>query len=138
ESNGLTVTQTPTLIQIAGPPPEPTNRQTAQQQAQTDLVRQLQQQQAQQMQLFTYRLRHASAVDLAPVLTNLFSGFGSTAAGRGGTVTFPNGNGGFTTINTGVPNVNIPAPAAPANPLINQNPGGGRGGGRGAVGGGGG
>src|SRR5206468_11893512 len=59
-----------------------------------------QQNQQQQMRLYTYRLKHASAVQLAPVLTNLFSGF---VGGRnvGGTAIFPNGNGGFTTINTG-------------------------------------
>ncbi len=138
ESNGLKFTQTPTLIQITGPTPEPVNRQAAPT-AQDLLSRQIQQQQqAQAMHLFTYRLKHANAVDLAPVLTNLFSGFGSTAAGRGNTITFPNGNGGFTTINTpaaagNAAGANIPAPFAAGN----AGRGGGRGGGGGGRGGGG-
>src|SRR5215213_3894842 len=64
EANGLKVTESPTLIQISGPTPEPPNRQTPQQ---TLLQQALQQQQQQQMKLFTYRLRHASAIQLAPV-----------------------------------------------------------------------
>ena len=54
------------------------------------------------MRLFTYRLKHASAVQLAPVLTNLFAGV-SGCAPTGATTIFPNANGGFTTINTGPP-----------------------------------
>ena len=100
ESNGVKVTESPTLIQLAGPAPEPPNRQTPAQSIAQQLA---QQQQQQQMKLFTYRLRHASSVQLAPVLTNLFAGF---VGGRGGTTVFPNPNGGFTTINTG-PNGNI-------------------------------
>ena len=73
ESNGLKVTQSPTLIQIAGPTPEPPRRPTPQQTARAATAQQ--QQQQQQMRLFTYRLKHASAVQLAPVLTNLFAGF---------------------------------------------------------------
>src|SRR4051812_31376102 len=74
ESNGLKVTESPTLIQISGPTPEPPGR--AQQQQQQSFAQQLaQQNQQQQMRLFTYRLKHASAIQLAPVLTNLFSGF---------------------------------------------------------------
>jgi type II secretory pathway component GspD/PulD (secretin) len=129
EANNLKVTQTPTLMQISGPVPEPVTRQTPQQLAQQLLG---QQQQQAQMRLFSYRLKHANAVQLAPVLTNLFSGFSSTAAGRAGTVTFPNGNGGFTTINTGVP-----TPAGQTNiapPFVNNNNNG-RGGGRGGNGG---
>jgi type II secretory pathway component GspD/PulD (secretin) len=129
ESNGLKVTESPTLIQVAGPAPEPANRQTPQQSLAQQL---LQQQQQQQLKLFTYRLRHASAVQLAPVLTNLFSGF---VGGRGGTTIIPNPNGGFTTINTGPNgnittstvtgrgNINIPAPFTPAGPG-NQGRGG--------------
>jgi len=102
EANGLKFTQTPTLIQIAGAAPEPRNTQTPQQILQQQLAQANQQQ---QVRLFTYRLRHASAVQLAPVLTNLFSGltsgFGATA-GRGA-FTVPNANGGFTTIQTGPP-----------------------------------
>jgi general secretion pathway protein D len=114
ESNGLKVTQSPTLIQIAGPPVEPPQRQQPLSLAQQLL--QQQQQQQQQMRLFTYRLKHASAVQLAPVLTSLFSGF-QGARNVGGTTIIPNGNGGFTTINTGPPGnvtgprtTNIPTP----------------------------
>src|SRR5690349_9837381 len=69
EANGLKFTQTPTLIQISGAPVErgPTPQQILQQQL-------AQANQQQQVRLYTYRLRHASAVQLAPVLTNLFSG----------------------------------------------------------------
>ena len=91
ESNGLKVTESPTLIQIAGQPPAP--RETPQQVLAQQL---LQAQQTQQMRLFTYRLKHASAVQLAPVLTNLFSGF-TGGTGRSTTITVPNGRGGFTT-----------------------------------------
>src|SRR5262249_30348126 len=97
ESQGLKVTATPGLMQIAGPPPETRN---AQQNQQNSFAQQLlQQQQAQQMQLYTVRLRHASAVQLAPVLMNLFSGFsGVGVRGTGGTTIIPNGTGGFNII----------------------------------------
>src|SRR5262249_21458846 len=87
----------------------------------------------------TFRLKHASAVQLAPVLMNLFSGITSNGRGGPGTAVVPNGNGGFnvfggnaaqppgnvTTGNQGVTNI--------------QTPFGGRGGnGRGGGGGGGG
>jgi type II secretory pathway component GspD/PulD (secretin) len=140
ESNGLKVTESPTLIQIAGPTPEPPNRQNQQQ---NFLQQALQQQQQQQMRLFTYRLKHASAIQLAPVLTNLFSGF-SGVRSVGGTTIIPNANGGFTTINTnpnggintnvtGPPgNINIPTPFRPN--ADNANPGrGGNAPGRGAA-----
>jgi len=106
ESNGLKVTEGPSLIQISGPAPEPVRQQPTPQQL---LAQQLaQQNQAQQMHVFTYRLRHASAVQLAPVLSNLFTGYNSTFGGRGNTVTIPNANGGFTTFST--PPNNIAAP----------------------------
>ena len=126
EANGLKFTQTPTLIQISGPAPEPRNTQTPQQILQQQLAQANQQQ---QVRLFTYRLRHASAVQLAPVLTNLFSGLTSsfTNTGGRGTFTVPNANGGFTTIQTGPPG-NIQT-----FPQQQNAPGGaGRGGGRGA------
>jgi type II secretion system protein D len=124
EANGLKFTQTPTLIQIAGAAPEPRNTQTPQQILQQQLAQANQQQ---QVRLFTYRLRHASAVQLAPVLTNLFSGLTTTftAGGRGGAFTVPNANGGFTTIQTGPPG-NIQT-----FPQQQNGPGGGRGQGRG-------
>jgi hypothetical protein len=91
ESNGLKVTETPTLMQIAGPQPAAETRQSAAQQL---LAQQLAQNQQQQVRLFTYRLKHASAVQLAPVLTNLFSGLTGNFGGRGTTI-IPNANGGF-------------------------------------------
>jgi general secretion pathway protein D len=117
EANGLKVTQSASLIQIAGTAQEQTTRNN-QSLAQQLLQQQQQQQQQQQMRLYTYRLKHASAVQLAPVLTNLFSGanFNSVRT-LGGTTVIPNGNGGFTTITTPTPNgppgnitTNIPTP----------------------------
>ena len=124
ESNGLKVTASPTLIQIAGPTPEPVQRPlTPQQMIMQELA---QSQQQQQMRLYTYRLKHASAVQLAPVLTSLFSGFiGNQSGGR--TTVIPNPNGGFTTIQT--PGVAFP----PGNITTIPTPfgGNGRGAGRG-------
>jgi len=125
EANGLKFTETPTLIQISGTAPEPRNTPTPQQILQQQLAQANQQQ---QIRLYTYRLRHASAVQLAPVLTNLFSGLTGNVgfpAGRGGTVTVPNANGGFTTIQTGPPG-NIQT-----FPQQQNNPGRGGGAGRG-------
>lgn len=125
EANGLKFTQTPTLIQISGAAPEPRNTLTPQQILQQQLAQANQQQ---QVRLFTYRLRHASAVQLAPVLTNLFSGLTTSftnTGGRGGTFTVPNANGGFTTIQTAPPG-NIQTL-----PQQQNAPGGGRGPGRG-------
>jgi type II secretory pathway component GspD/PulD (secretin) len=136
ESNGLKVTESPTLMQIAGPTPEPPNRQNQQQQSIAQQL--LQQNQQQQMRLFTYRLKHASAIQLAPVLTNLFSGFAGVRTT--GTTIIPNANGGFTTINTGPQqppgNINFGIPnntaiPQPFNP--NANPGRGGNAGRGAA-----
>jgi type II secretory pathway component GspD/PulD (secretin) len=92
ESNGLRVTETPTLMQIAGPQPAAETRQSAAQQL---LQQQLAQNQQQQVRLYTYRLKHASAVQLAPVLTNLFSGLSGNFGGGRGTTIIPNANGGF-------------------------------------------
>lgn len=94
ESNGLKVVQSAELMQISGAPTEPLQQQTQQS---------LQTNQPAQLRLFTYRLKHASAVQLAPVLTNLFSGFSNGARFRGTTV-FSNGNGAYTT---------VPGPATP-------------------------
>jgi type II secretory pathway component GspD/PulD (secretin) len=62
EINGLKMTEGPSLIRIEG--------------TRTVTTQQVQQQQAQQAQLklFTYRLKHASAVTLAPVLMSLLTG----------------------------------------------------------------
>ncbi len=118
ESNGLKVTEGPSLIQISGPTPEPVRQGPTPQQL---LAQQLaQQNQAQQMHVFTYRLRHASAVQLAPVLSNLFTGYNSTFGARGNTVTIPNANGGFTTFSTPPNNI--------ATPITGAGGGAGRGG----------
>jgi len=106
ESQGLKVTTTPGLMQIVGPTPEPANRQ---QQNQNSFAQQLlAQQQQQQVGLYTVRLKHASAVQLAPVLMNLFSGFTGGVRGVGGTTVIPNGNGGFNIIGGG--GLNTPTP----------------------------
>jgi general secretion pathway protein D len=69
EINGLKMTEGPSLIRIEG--------------TRAITTQQVQQQQAQQAQLklFTYRLKHASAVTLAPVLMSLLTGTGTTAQG---------------------------------------------------------
>lgn len=123
EANGLKVTQSPTLMQISGTAPEPPQR------GNVSLAQQLlQQNQQPPVRLFTYRLKHASAVQLAPVITNLFAGAGLRATGA--TTIFPNGNGGFTTINTGPPAGANPGVTNIAPPFVG---GAGRGGGRGAA-----
>jgi general secretion pathway protein D len=129
ESNGLKVTETPTLLQITGPAPEPPRQTAAQQLAQLALAQQ--QQQQQQVRLFTYRLKHASAVQLAPVLTNLFSGLTTAFGGRTNTVTIPNGSGGFTTITTPtVPPGNVTSGITAIPTPFSAAPGGGRAGAR--------
>jgi general secretion pathway protein D len=65
-SNGVTVVEGPSLVRLEGPAPTTQNQLAAQRAAQ-------EQQQAQQ-QLYIYRLKHASAVQLAPVLQGLFAG----------------------------------------------------------------
>ncbi len=69
EINGLKMTEGPSLIRIEG--------------TRAITTQQVQQQQAQQAQLkqFTYRLKHASAVTLAPVLMSLLTGTGTPAQG---------------------------------------------------------
>src|SRR6185503_19815340 len=109
EAHNLKFTQSPTLIQIAGPTPQPVQRgPTAQELFAQQLAAQNQQQ---AVRLFTYRLHHASAVQLAPVLTSLFIGASTTFPTR---AAFPNGNGGFTTITT-PGNINVIPPAIQGN-----------------------
>lgn len=84
EANGLKVTQLGPLMSIEGTAPTP--EETAVQQRNT-FAQQIQQQTAAAaLKLFTYRLKHANAVDIAPVLTNLFTGAGGFgfATGPGG------------------------------------------------------
>jgi general secretion pathway protein D len=66
-SNNVTVIEGPSLVRLEGPAPSPT---TTQQQ----LAAQQAAAQAAQQQLYIYRLKHASAVQLAPVLQGLFAG----------------------------------------------------------------
>jgi len=131
EANGLKVTQSPTMIQIAGPAPEPPGRQTPAQQLAQQIAQANQQQ---QIKLYTYRLRHASAVQLAPVLTNLFSGASPAFGGGRGQTVIPNANGGFTVIGSNNNNPGQP----PGNISTITPPFAGRGAGRGGGGGGGG
>jgi type II secretory pathway component GspD/PulD (secretin) len=78
--NGLKMTETPALIRIEGA------RAVTQQQQQAQFA------QAAQLKLFTYRLKHASAVTLAPVLMSLITGAaGTTAQGNNGANVFGNG-----------------------------------------------
>ena len=85
----------------------------------------------QQQPSVTYRLKHASAVQLAPVLTNLFTGTGGF---RGvPQQVFPNANGGLTVFNgaNNQPPGNITTFNVP--PQVQVNPGRGGGGGGGGV-----
>ena len=127
QANGLKVVQSASIMQISGEAAESPQAQQARINASG--LQLIQANQPAQMRLFTYRLKHASAVQLAPVLTNLFSGF-NAGMRFGGTTVIPNANGGFTTINTGptippgnvtsVTRTTIPPPFSP-------NAGGGRG-----------
>lgn len=80
EVNGLKMTETPALIRIEG------NRTLTPQQQQQQFA------QAAQLKLFTYRLKHASAVTLAPVLMSLITGSaGAVPQGPANTNVFGNG-----------------------------------------------
>lgn len=68
-SNNINVIEGPSLVRLEGPTPVPT--QTAQQLAAQQAA---QRAAAEQQQLYIVRLKHASAVQLAPVLQGLFSG----------------------------------------------------------------
>jgi type II secretory pathway component GspD/PulD (secretin) len=103
EANGLKVTQIGPLMSIEGTGPTPDE---VNQQNQARAFQQMQQAaQAQAVKLFTYRLKHASAVQLAPVLANLFTG-----------------GVGFTTGPAGIQFVN-PQTGAISNFQINPQPG---------------
>jgi type II secretory pathway component GspD/PulD (secretin) len=126
-ANELRIIESPTLIRIEGPTPVPT--QTPQQAFQQQ---QQQQQQQAALKLYTYRLKHASAVQLAPVLTSLLTGAGTTTGGRGGNAAIP----GLTVFNPGggVGGQGIGAPVQVGGQALG---GLGRGGGAGIGGGGG-
>jgi type II secretory pathway component GspD/PulD (secretin) len=134
ESNGLKFTPSPTMIQIVGAAPEPAGRQTPAQQLAQQIAQANQQQ---QIRLYTYRLKHASAVQLAPVLTNLFTG-GTTGFRLPTQTVIPNANGnGFTVIGgNATPPGNITNITPPFGGRGNPGRGGGAGGGVGGGGGG--
>jgi type II secretory pathway component GspD/PulD (secretin) len=88
----LKMTESGPLIRIDGPPP---SRTTPQQTLAQQLAAQQALQQQQQVQLYTYRLKHAVAEQIAPVLTSLFTGGTSLGGGRGATTIVPNPGGGF-------------------------------------------
>ncbi len=80
EVNGLKMTESPALIRIEGARTTTPQQQVAQQL------------QAAQLKLFTYRLKHASAVTLAPVLMSLLTGnVGAGAQGANAANVFGNG-----------------------------------------------
>ncbi len=124
EGNGVTVTESPSIIRLVGPPkapPAPTAQQqlTAQQAA-------LLAQQNRVRELHIVRLKHATASTVAPLLMNLLrgTGAGATGAGRGNIPAI----GGIQTLQQGI-NAGGAAGAAGGR--------GGRGGGAGGAGGGG-
>ncbi|MDA1081524.1 MAG: hypothetical protein O2973_07575 [Gemmatimonadetes bacterium] len=99
EANGVKFTAQGSLIRLEGDPAlAPAAQITAQQRAQQALL--VQQQQAVDLKLYTYRLKHANAVTVAPVLMNLLGGTGGggfggaggglqlTQIGRGGNAAF--------------------------------------------------
>ncbi|MES2176725.1 MAG: secretin N-terminal domain-containing protein [Gemmatimonadota bacterium] len=120
ESNALKMTEGPSLIRIEGTPAT-TNAQQLQQQQQTA--------NATQLRLFTYRLKHASAVQLGPVLMNLLTG-----AGNAQQTILNQGPGGFQVLPQQT--IQIPGRGGQPGQTINITPG--RGGGPGGGGGGGG
>ncbi len=78
DANDLKVTHTGSLTQVVGPPV--VTPPTPQQQLQQNVA-------ATQLQLYTYRLKHASATALAPLLTSLFAN--TTGSGIGTNVINP-------------------------------------------------
>ena len=85
EANGVKFAAQGSLIQLEGDPAlAPAAQQTAAQRAAAAALQQ--QQQAVELKLYTYRLKHANAVTVAPVLMNLLgvgggTGFGGNAGG---------------------------------------------------------
>ena len=119
EINGLKMTEGPSLIRIEG------TRAVTPQQQQQQAVAQA------QLKLFTYRLKHASAVTLAPVLMSLLTGNGGVAAqGNNGANVFGNGV-------VGVPGAGGVGGGGGRGGAAGGGGGGGRGAGGGGAGGGG-
>jgi general secretion pathway protein D len=116
EANNVKFTAQGSLIRLEGDPnASPQAQQAASQLAlQQQQAQQLAQQQAQnQLRLFTLRLKHASAVEVAPVLTNLIGGATQTfTVGPGGGIQF-NPGGGVNVNPGGAPGRGGAAPAAP-------------------------
>lgn len=120
EANDMKVTESGSLLQLVGPPPEVATTPARQQQQAIA---------AAEMKLYTYRLKHASAATLAPLLTQLFS----NSTGTGGTTV--SATPGGVTLNNALPS------AGTTGVGLNTGGGfggGGGGGGRGRGGGGGG
>ena len=146
EANNVKFTAQGSLIRLEGDPnASPQAQQNAAQLAFQQ--QQAQQNAANQLRLFTLRLKHASAVEVAPVLTNLVGGAQQTVTfGPGGGIQI-NPAGGVNVPNAAAqPGRGGNAPAAPAAPGRGNVPPGqqqvqignlqldaGRGGGRGAA-----
>jgi general secretion pathway protein D len=99
EANGVKVTAEGSLLRLEGDPNAVPSRQQAAQQA-ASVAAQQQALQANQLRLFTYRLKHASATSVAPVLMNLLG----AATGNAGGVNFLPGGG----LQFNVPGVAVP------------------------------
>lgn len=113
EANDLKVVTAGTLMQISGTPA--VVGPTVQQQARLDAA-------AAEMKLYTFRLKHTSATQLAPVLTALFSGgsiSAQNAAARGGAGQGGRGAAaqGVTVVQGGVRGAAGPQQQQQANPL---------------------
>lgn len=92
ESNGVRFTAQGSLIRLEGDPSTSPAAQQAQQLARQQAAAQAAAEQAaatQQLRLYTHRLKHASAVEVAPVLMNLLGSGGTTI----GNTTFLPGGG---------------------------------------------
>lgn len=89
ESNGVKFTEAGSLIRLEGDPNALPARQTANQQAAAlaaAAAANQAAQQANQLRLYTFRLKHASAVAVAPVLMNLLGAGAGVNIGGGATI----------------------------------------------------
>jgi type II secretory pathway component GspD/PulD (secretin) len=95
EGNNITVTESPSIIRLVGPPPAPRTTPTPTLNPQQQLAQALA---SRVLVLHTVRLKHATATTLAPILMNLLTGTGGIG-GRGaaafpGAVNFNPNQGG--------------------------------------------